>query len=352
MQAPTFEQEEITDPRRTEFSETVIETRELTKRFGDINGVENITLSVPRGAIYGFIGPSGCGKTTTVRLMIGNYHPTGGSVSVLGKAPAEFNRADRKQIGYMPQLFILYPDLSVWENMHFAASIYGYSLRRKKRFNELLDLVELSGHERQLARKISAGMQRRLSLASTLIHNPPLIFLDEPTAGIDPVLRRKFWDYFRVLRDAGHTLFVTTQYVGEAAYCDYVAVMRQGRLLMVETPDALRYNGLGGDIVRFQTAAPLGSVAIEALNALPFVRSDAQFRGSRSVQLVVEDAGTAIPQLLSWSEDQHTEIESISEYVLPFDDVFVKIMQDEAQRQGEADNAVADDAASGTEMSQ
>lgn len=308
--------------------ETVVHVQKLVKQFGSVKALEDVTFEVPRGSIYGFIGPSGCGKTTTVRCMIGNYRPTDGVVKVLGQTPDSFTTAERKQIGYMPQLFILYPGLSVWENLQFAASIYGYPLKRKERFAELLDLVELTGHEKKLVRNISGGMQRRLSLATTLIHNPPLIFLDEPTAGIDPVLRRKFWDYFRVLGNAGHTLFVTTQYVGEAAYCDYVGVMRKGRLLMVETPADLRYKGLGGDIVRFKTAGLLTSAIIEGFRALPFVRSDVSFMDSRSLQIVVDNGGTAIPQLLAWSKAQGVEITSISEYVPPFDDVFVKIMQD------------------------
>lgn len=313
---------------QTESSELVVQVQGLFKRFGHITALDNITLDVPRGTIYGFIGPSGCGKTTTVRCMIGNYRPTEGTVKVLGKTPEEFSREQRKQIGYMPQLFILYPELTIWENLNFAASIYGYPLKRKERLQELLELVELSGHEKKLVRDISGGMQRRLSLATTLIHDPELIFLDEPTAGIDPVLRRKFWDYFRQLRDEGHTLFVTTQYVGEAAYCDYVGIMDYGRLLMVETPDDLRYKAMGGQIVRFHAASPLSSEMIEALRQLPFMRGDATFLDSQSLELVVEDAALAIPELLHWSESKGIEIEAISEHVPPFDDVFIKVMQD------------------------
>jgi ABC-2 type transport system ATP-binding protein len=308
-------------------AEVLVEMQNLTKQFGKTKAVDDITLEVPKGSIFGFIGPSGCGKTTTVRLMIGNYHPTEGMVKVFGQTPAKFSRADKKRIGYMPQLFILYPEISIWENLQFAASIYGYPFSRKQRFAELLDLVELTGHENKLVRNISGGMQRRLSLATTLIHDPQLIFLDEPTAGIDPVLRRKFWDYFRILRDEGHTLFVTTQYVGEAAYCDYVGVLRQGQLLMVETPTDLRYKALGGDIVRFETAGPLSSAIIEGLQALPFVRQEVAFLDSRSLQLVVDEAGTSIPKLLDWVEGQGVEITSISEFVPPFDDVFVQIME-------------------------
>ena len=315
--------------------EMVVQLQSLTKRFGHVTALDDITLEIPRGAIYGFIGPSGCGKTTTIRCMIGNYRPTEGVVKVLGRSPESFSLADRKRIGYMPQLFILYPELTIWENLNFAASIYGYSMKRKQRLEELLDLVELTGHERKLVRNISGGMQRRLSLATTLIHDPELIFLDEPTAGIDPVLRRKFWNFFEQLRDKGHTLFVTTQYVGEAAYCDYVGVMAHGSLLMVETPADLRYKAMGGQIVRFHAGSPLSSAEIEELKRLPFVRGEVNFLDSQSLQMVVDNASTAIPELLHWSEKRGVEIAAINEHVPPFDDVFVQVMQQELANQEE-----------------
>ena len=312
-------------------SESVISMRDVSKRFGQINAVDKVTLDVPQGAIFGFIGPSGCGKTTTVRLLIGNYQPTDGSMKVLGKSPDAFSRADQKRIGYMPQLFILYPELTIWENLNFAASIYGYTMDRRERFEQLLDLVELTGHEKKLARNISGGMQRRLSLASTLIHSPELIFLDEPTAGIDPVLRRKFWDHFQLLKDRGHTLFVTTQYVGEAAYCDYVGVMRDGQLLMVETPDMLRFRALNGHVVDIRTAEPLSLEALEYLEDYPLVTSEITFRDMLTARFTVADASRAIPDLLEWCENNNVAVESINEFVPPFDDIFVMIMEKSAQ---------------------
>lgn len=319
-------------------TEILVQMQSVVKRFGEVIAIDNLTLSVPQGTVFGFIGPSGCGKTTTVRLMIGNYRPTVGTVKVFDRSPDHFTSADRLRLGYMPQHFILYPELTVWENLNFAASIYGYPLRRKERLHELLDLVELTGHERKLVRDISGGMQRRLSLATTLIHSPELIFMDEPTAGIDPVLRRKFWDYFRELRDKGDTLFVTTQYVGEAAYCDYVGVMASGRLLMVEKPDDLRYKAMGGDVVRFHSATPLSTRMVAGLKELSFVRGDLTFIDSQSLQLTVNDAGTAIPHLLEWSTAQQIEIESISQFVPPFDDVFVQIMKDAQTASREANH--------------
>ena len=310
-----------------ENQETVIQMRDVTKRFGEVAAVNNISLDVPQGGIFGFIGPSGCGKTTTVRLLIGNYEATEGEMAVLAKSPDDFTADDQRRIGYMPQLFILYPELTVWENLNFAASIYGYPMDRDERLHELLDLVELTGHEKKLARNISGGMQRRLSLASTLVHEPELIFLDEPTAGIDPVLRRKFWDHFQVLKDRGHTLFVTTQYVGEAAYCDYVGVMRNGELLMVETPEMLRYKALGGHVVDLRTIEPLSLEALVMLEDHPLIRGEITFLDQLTARFAVEKASTAIPQLLDWCREHDVTVESINEWVPPFDDVFVMIME-------------------------
>jgi len=314
-------------------SESLVQIQGVSKRFGETTAVSDITLDVPKGTIFGFIGPSGCGKTTTVRLMVGNYKPSEGKVQVFGREPDKFKKDDLKRIGYMTQLFVLYPELTIWENLNFAASIYGYPLKRKERFAELLDLVELTGHEKKEARNISGGMQRRLSLAATLIHKPELIFLDEPTAGIDPVLRRKFWDHFRQLKDEGNTLFVTTQYVGEAAYCDYVGVMRNGRLLMVEKPDDLRRRALGGEIVNVHTTAPLSGETLASMQNLAGVKEAPTLLSSQSVQILVEEASTAIPQLLHWCENNNVEIDSINEFVPPFDDIFVKIMEDETAKE-------------------
>jgi ABC-2 type transport system ATP-binding protein len=176
----------------------VVEASELTKKFGDRVAVDALSMQVPRGTIFGFIGPSGCGKTTTVRLLTGVYEPTSGQVSVLGRNPVNFSKSDREKIGYLIQHFVLYPQLTVWENLNFAASFYGVNPFRRGHLRKLLDFVELRSDSNKRASQLSGGMQRRLSLAATLVHNPQLLFLDEPTAGIDPILRRKFWDYVLV----------------------------------------------------------------------------------------------------------------------------------------------------------
>ncbi len=305
----------------------IIKTRDLTKSFNGEFAVKKINLEVPEGAILGFIGPSGSGKTTTVRLLMGLYVPDSGEISVLGVPPVKFKRRERERIGYLPQLFVLYPDLTVWENMNFAASLYGVPFLRTKRLNELLDLVELRGDKHKLVRNISGGMQRRLSLAATLIHDPDLLFLDEPTAGIDPILRRKFWDYYKELQSKGHTLFVTTQYVGEAAYCDFVGVMSEGELLSVNTPEGLRREAYGGDIVKLGSTDRIDYQFRQEVQNLPDLKSRILSATDYEMQLLVDDDATAIPYLVEYFKNRRKSINSVEGYYPSYDDVFVKLIE-------------------------
>jgi ABC-2 type transport system ATP-binding protein len=304
----------------------VIQTNQLTKLFGGIRAVNGLTFEVPNGSIFGLIGPSGCGKTTTVRLLTGIYRPTFGRATVLGEDPAHFSRETRAKIGYMLQKSVLYPDLTVWENLNFASAIYGVGPRRGKQLRKLLDFVGLGEHWRKPVNKTSGGMQRRLSLAATLAHDPELLFLDEPTTGVDPVLRRKFWDHFQALRDEGRTLLVTTQYVAEATHCDLVAVMQQGGLLVVDSPDGLRRRAFGGEVVELKTARHLEPDMVSRLCELPSVLNVRLLEDGR-VRLVVDDASTAIPSLFSWSRQEELELESVDEYLPPFDDVLVRLIE-------------------------
>jgi ABC-2 type transport system ATP-binding protein len=309
--------------------DAVISAQHLTKKFGDETAVQDISFDVPRASIFGFIGPSGAGKTTTVRLLTGVYTPTTGEVSVLDRSPARFSQSDRARLGYMPQLFVLYPNLTVWENLNFAASLYGMSLFRAKRLKDALTFVELYEHRSKLARNISGGMLRRLSLAATLVHDPELLFLDEPTAGIDPVLRRKFWDHFRELKDQGRTIFITTQYVSEADNCDLVGVQNNGQLLLVDTPQGIRHHAYGGDMVDFRTTEPFDFQAEALLRSLSFVRAKTVRTGSNSMRLIVDEAGTATPELMAWAQQQHIQVQAVEEYTPSFEDVFVELVRPE-----------------------
>jgi ABC-2 type transport system ATP-binding protein len=309
--------------------DSVISARHLTKKFGDEIAVQDVSFEVPRASIFGFIGPSGSGKTTTVRLLTGVYTPSEGEVVVLGHNPAKFTHNERTLLGYMPQLFVLYPNLTVWENLNFAASLYGMGLFRGKRLKEALRFVELYEHRGKLARNISGGMLRRLSLAATLVHNPQLLFLDEPTAGIDPVLRRKFWDHFRELRDQGSTIFITTQYVSEADNCDMVGVQNNGKLLLVDTPKGIRHHAYGGDMVDFRTTEPFDFQAEAKLRSLPFVLSKTTRTGDNSMRIIVDQASTATPELMEWSNQQNIKVKTVEEYMPPFEDVFVELVRPE-----------------------
>lgn len=307
--------------------ETPIWVDHVTKTFEGETAVSDVSFEVPAGTIFGYVGPSGSGKTTTVRMLTGVYPPSEGRLAVFGTPPSDFTTDVRRRLGYMPQHFVLYPDLSVRQNLSFAASMYGL-IRRRDRYAELLDFVELSDERRKLARDLSGGMQRRLALAATMIHDPDLLFLDEPTSGVDPVLRRKFWDRFRELRDEGKTLFVTTQYVSETAYCDVVGVMvGDGRLLAVDTPDGLRRRAFGSDLLHIRLEQPVSSSELDALSDLPFAVGAARRRSDRELVLPVEEARRAIPELMEWAGERGLPVETAEELLPSYDDVFVELMQ-------------------------
>jgi ABC-2 type transport system ATP-binding protein len=297
----------------------------VTKGFGGAAVVEDVTFAVGRGEILGLIGPSGSGKTTTVRLVLGVHAPDRGRVLVLGREPRAFTAAIRERIGYLPQHFVLYPELTVRENLDFVASCYGVPLRgRGARLAEMLDFVELTDARGTLAGVVSGGMQRRLELACTLIHDPEVIVLDEPTAGIDPVLRQKFWEHFRALRDRGRTLLLTTQYVTEAEYCDAVAVLQEGRLVAAGAPDAVRRAALGGEVVELQ-AAGLTRQHLRTLADLPGVR-EVVATGPEALRITVEDARAAIPALTAALQAAGVTVDDVGEHHPNFDEVFVRLM--------------------------
>ena len=314
----------------------------VTVKFPDQLAVDGISLTVPAGTILGLIGPSGAGKTTTIRVLTGALVPTSGSVFVLGEEPRRFRRQTRERIGYMPQAFTLYPDLTVRENVDFVGSLFGMFLwSRRRRTSEVLKLVDLWDVRKRHAGKLSGGMQRRLELACALVHDPALLFLDEPTAGIDPLLRAKVWDELHRLRADGRTMIVTTQYVNEAESCDMVALIANGRLLALATPDDLRRDAVGGDVVVVETAALFDG---EQLRGLPFVRHVRQ-DGSRELTVVVDDAGTALPDVVEAVKSRGGEVVSAREERPSFDDVFAALVQRDEQARAAADGAEGGEAA-------
>lgn len=322
-------------------AQPAVVARSVGKTFASGDGISNLDLEVPAGTIVGFVGPSGSGKTTVVRLMTGVLAPTSGSLEVLGSNPLEFDAATRNRLGYMPQHSVLYPSLSVWENLTFFASLYGSAWRGTDVLSEVLEFVELDGHEQKRVEQISGGMKRRLALACTLVHEPDLMFLDEPTAGIDPLLRRKFWDRFTALKEQGKTLIVTTQYVGEAAYCDYVAVLANGELLLVETPDGLRRAAFGGDVIHIDfTERPNEQLKHDVEQVTGASQCD--YRNGRGLRIVVEEAAVALPALSAWLGEHNIAIEQAEEYLPPFDDVFVEIVSESRNDRAETRTVAID----------
>jgi len=321
----------VTPSPREVGENAVVRTEGLTKRFGAEVAVDGLTFEVPRGRIFGLIGPSGCGKTTTVRMLTGVYTPTKGRAVVLDSEPSQFSQVTRTQIGYMPQRSVLYPNLSVWENLRFAGSIYGVRPFAQAQLLDALRFVELEQHRRKRVGQLSGGMQRRLSLAASLIHGPSLLFLDEPTGGVDPVLRRKFWDHFEALRDEGKTLMVTTQYVGEAAYCDLVGVMMAGRLIVVDTPEGLRRRAFGGEVISLKTRQYLEYSTIQSIREIDGLESLIPVSNTQ-VRLVVDDASVALPRLINYADELDIEVEAAEEYQPPYDDVFVRLVEREGRQ--------------------
>jgi ABC-2 type transport system ATP-binding protein len=246
----------------------------------------------------------------------------------MGMDPANPTGNVRERFGYLPQLFVLYPNLTVRENMNFAGSLYGIGpFKRRRRIDELLKFVELTEAADRMAANVSGGMLRRLELAAALLHDPPLLFADEPTAGIDPVLRGKFWEEFRELRDRGRTLFVTTQYVGEIEYCDRVGIIQDGRIVALDTPVGLRRTALGGEVVDI-AVEELTPNAVEAMHSLPFV-SDVLFhqQNRNQVRVNVIEASEAIPQLVQCLSASGCSIVTIEEFKPSFDEIFVALMK-------------------------
>lgn len=219
-----------------------VQVRDLGKRYGEVQALKGVGLEVPRGSIFGLLGPNGAGKTTFIRMLTGSSKRDSGQVSVLGLDPEREKWPLRRQIGYMPQEPSLYEDLSARENMTFFANAH----RRKdlaQLVEKTLEFVGLTGRASDPLYKLSGGMKQRVSLACALVHQPQMLFLDEPTTGIDPQLRESFWRHFRQLADSGCTLLVSTHQMDEVPYCDQIAILQAGELLAVDTPRKLLWSG-------------------------------------------------------------------------------------------------------------
>lgn len=299
----------------------------LRKSFEDIEVLHGLDLSVEPGTIVGLIGPSGCGKTTTVRLMSGLLAPTSGDASIGGTRSTDLTSAQRARIGYLPQTPALFPDLSLMENLSFHASMYGLPLRRKRRLRSVLDWVELTDDAGKRVADASGGMQRRLALAAAFVHDPDIVFLDEPTAGIDPILRDKIWRQFRDVAATGKTLVVTTQYVGEAGMCDEVGLLSDGELLLVDTPVNLRRAAFDGEVLDVVTSRPLSAAELAGLNDRPFVVGEVERTDVSTVRVVVDDADRATDSVNAAFAELGVEMFEVREHEVDYDEAFVRVVQ-------------------------
>ncbi len=227
-------------------TEPVIVVENLTRLFGNFVAVDHINFEVQAGEVIGYLGPNGSGKTTTIRMLLGLLKPSDGKATVLGYDVFKQSEEIRARVGYMSQKFAIYDDLTTLENLTFYGGVYG--INDKARIQHTLELVGLKGHENTLTSSLSTGWRQRLSLGIALVHEPKLLFLDEPTSGVDPTARRAFWDLIYQLAEGGVTILVTTHYMDEAEYCERVAVMRDGKLLAMDTPTKLKESIITGDV--------------------------------------------------------------------------------------------------------
>jgi ABC-2 type transport system ATP-binding protein len=234
-----------------------VQTADLTKRFGEFVAVDHVNFTVPRGQIFGFLGPNGAGKTTTIRMLLGLLLPTSGTATVLGFDIVKQSEEIRKHIGYMSQKFSLYNDLTVEENLNFYGGVYGVRdqrLRERKKY--ILKMAGLEGRERELTGNLSGGWKQRLALGAAIVHEPEALFLDEPTAGVDPISRREFWALLYELAEGGTTILVTTHYMDEAEHCQGLAFIQNGRIVAHGSPQEIKLHQMKGDVLEVDCSRP------------------------------------------------------------------------------------------------
>jgi ABC-2 type transport system ATP-binding protein len=232
----------------------------LTRRFGNFVAVDHVSFEVNQGEVVGYLGPNGSGKTTSIRMLLGLLAPSEGQATVLGFDAFRQSEQVRARVGYMSQKFAIYDDLTVWENLQFYGGVYG--ITKKDSIMATLARVGLGGHESTLTRELSGGWRQRVALGIALVHSPKLLFLDEPTSGVDPTARRAFWDLIYELASEGVTIMVTTHYMDEAEYCNRVGMMRDGKLLAMDTPMALKERIITGDIWEIYTEPLLNGLNV------------------------------------------------------------------------------------------
>jgi len=299
-----------------------VEAKELSRRFGDFVAVDRVSFGVAPGEVFGFLGPNGAGKTTTIKMLNGLLAPSSGSGRVAGFEIGREREAIKRSIGYMSQLFSLYGDLTVVENIDFFSGLYGVGgERRAARRDWVLAMAGLVDHRDRLTAELSLGWKQRLALGCAVLHEPPILFLDEPTSGVDPISRRRFWDLIYELAGGGTTVFVTTHYMEEAEYCTRLALMNRGRLIALDTPAGLRA-GAREPLLRLATPDPIGALA--ALDGAPEVVRVGLF--GRDLHVTVRDRERALSRLPERLAAAGVRSDGLDEIRPSLEDVFIALV--------------------------
>ena len=306
-----------------------VEIHDLVKTFGDFVAVDHVSLRVRQGEIFGFLGPNGAGKSTTIRMLCGLLTPTSGRASVADFDVAAAPERVRRNIGYMSQKFSLYDDLSVEQNIDFFTGMYGVPRElRKERKEFVLKMANLTERRGALTATLSGGWKQRLALGCAILHDPPVVFLDEPTSGVDPIARGAFWDLIRQLSDTGHTIFVSTHYMDEAEYCHRLALMYRGKIIALGAPAELKRDLSTHKLLRLDTSAPLDTM--RAVEQLPGVLDVAVFgSGLHVVVDEIEASKEGIRQTLARNGIEIRVLEQISPSL---EDVFVGLIEAEERK--------------------
>ena len=306
-------------------SKPVIETQDLTVYYGKHRGIKGVNLTVEQGEVFGFLGPNGAGKTTTIRMMLGLLQPTAGEIEVLGIAMSNHPERIRPRIGYMSQRFSLYNDLTVLQNLRFYGRAYGLENDvLEERIREALRMTNLEGREYTHTKDLSGGWRQRLALNAAILHRPELIFLDEPTAGVDPVSRRAFWDLLYKLIAEGITVFVTTHYMDEAEHCNTIAMMHYGHLIAMGSPDELKATRMQGTLLELDCDPVMP--ALDVLPDQPGIREVAIY--GVLLHVVTEDpAEQAIPRITALLESQGIAVRHLVPILPSLEDVFVSMVE-------------------------
>lgn len=300
-----------------------VEVEHLTKRFGKFVAVDDVTFEAHRGEIFGFLGPNGSGKSTTIRILCGLLRPTSGRAKVAGIDVAADPESVRQHIGYMSQKFSLYNDLSVSENLRFFAGLYSVAKKDLPgRISWALQMAGLEGREDAPTRSLPVGWKQRLALGCAVLHRPPIVFLDEPTSGVDPISRRQFWELIHQMVGDGVTVFVTTHYMDEAEYCNRLALLDHGRIVAMGTPTEVKSRHMKGQLLLVE-CEPLGP-ALESLEHAPGILDAAVF--GNSLHVVVSDANASILLIRETLQGKGFRVARVELIAPSLEDVFVSLI--------------------------